>query len=433
MDYKKKYLKYKIKYIELKKQLGGEMFGKILSKVPNLFKSTPAASKPQTSAPAPTTTASLKPQTLAVPTLALRPVQLLNKMLNQKLQYPIHDGLFTVKDDQNNDILNKDLLAEVKRFINENENNISENGSYSSVFTYKEKEYTLKQIIHTNSHSNNNNNLYDFENEISILKQLVNVDSILQYIGSYINVDESIFDLYLLTAYSDFQSLKKIYSDSNIKFKTLIIKAICINLHNAIIKMHEKGIIHMDIKPDNILVNTETGDVILINFRAACNCLFFNTDNMTDGEQTIENNIIKKRIIECFIRVFDKQLVSYYYLHFRFDRAKIEKLLNENENENENKNKIFKFLKHNDLWAYGICIYYLFYREITLNCDSINSNLGEQTFAYVYAAYNGRIQSYWKPIIDIMNEEFKVIDEILVGSGVPTMSKLLPLDYQIIA
>jgi len=253
----------------------------------------------------------------------------------------------------------------------------------------------------------------------------VNISSILKYFGSYINViqnivdtSKNVFDLYLLTEYSEFPSLEK-FRIKNPSFEKDIFYNICINFYNAIKEMHGKGIIHMDIKPDNILVNPETGDVILIDFGAACNCFNKCNEGNTD-KMTIEN-----RIIRCFRKVFGEQTVSPMYLHFRINKEEIQKLMNKDKST-EN---ITTLLKDNDLWAYGICIYYLFYGKNTL---PYKSSKYRKSFADVYAAYDGQVQAGWESIINTMNKEFTGIDKILNGSGVPTMSKLLPLKYDII-
>jgi len=59
----------------------------------------------------------------------------------------------------------------------------------------------------------------------------------------------------------------KLYSNPNPLLRNIILR----NIYTAIKKLHSIDIAHLDIKPENILVNPETGDIKIIDFGFSCN------------------------------------------------------------------------------------------------------------------------------------------------------------------
>lgn len=368
MDYKKKYLKYKSKYIELKKYGWANIQSQVIQS-------------------------------------------------SKTLTYPIRDELFSKYPE---------LIDKVKSFIS----NISKNKNKSSQilgeggfgivykFNFNNNYYALKQIK-----KNNNKNLYDFKNEISILKILKNIPSMLQYEGSYININirTSVFDLYLLTAYKNFPSLYDLllkpleYFTNNIIENNNIKKEIFINFYKAIKTLHEKNIIHMDIKLENILVDLKTKDVILIDFGAACNC----SGDCEGDDNNIDKMIIEKRIIKCFRNNFGNSTITSDFVDFR-----IKEMINDKDTSEK-----IELLKQNDLWAFGISIYELYTMR-----NFVNNNL---SFYEIYTSLNNKssknyLFSYIKMIEIKENFEIinKYLDDSLDDSKIPTMEVLLPFNRE---
>jgi serine/threonine protein kinase len=78
--------------------------------------------------------------------------------------------------------------------------------------------------------------------------------------------DEDTDFYYILTDYVDMKEYKVL--DLRI-FDPELIK----NIYKAITNLHKLGVAHLDIKPQNILVNSQTKHVILIDFGGSCNSI----------------------------------------------------------------------------------------------------------------------------------------------------------------
>jgi serine/threonine protein kinase len=68
-----------------------------------------------------------------------------------------------------------------------------------------------------------------------------------------------------LTDRPENSSAKDLFSGTSLKK----IKRLCLNLFEGLACLHERGIAHRDIKPDNILIDPNTGAVKVCDFGSA--------------------------------------------------------------------------------------------------------------------------------------------------------------------
>jgi serine/threonine protein kinase len=144
------------------------------------------------------------------------------------------------------------------------------------------------------------------EREIQILKYIKD-DSFCEknslcYRGYQI-VDDT---YYILTDYAGEE-----YKPLNIENGEVDIKVIE-NIYEAIRNLHKKGVAHLDIKPDNILVNKNNHEIILIDFGISCNYIKENK-NENIKENKNENMVFcpsNKKELKCTTQFLDYRLLK---------------------------------------------------------------------------------------------------------------------------
>jgi serine/threonine protein kinase len=125
-------------------------------------------------------------------------------------------------------------------------------------------------------------------------------------------------------------------------------KRILRNIHTAILELHSIYIAYLDIKPKNILVNPNTGDIKIINFGFSCNSV-----NLEEIEEIDEN------AVECLRReYFGTRMYMDCRLFYKMNiLAEKQRFLLEIYRDLENFTITIDDYKKADLWAFGIiCI-----------------------------------------------------------------------------
>ena len=129
-------------------------------------------------------------------------------------------------------------------------------GSFGSVSKIKNKVtnkiYALKQIP---LNGVNNEKLASIENEANILSKLSH-KNIINYYGSY--KDEKFFNIFM--EYCEGSDLRKLINDfrsHNHPIPKYIVNYIIKEITNGIKEIHDKNLIHRDLKPDNILITND--------------------------------------------------------------------------------------------------------------------------------------------------------------------------------
>jgi serine/threonine protein kinase len=201
--------------------------------------------------------------------------------------------------------------------------------------------------------------------------------------------DENFY--YILTDYVD----RNEYRELSFIFDQELIK----NIYKAITNLHKLGVAHLDIKPNNILVNPKTKHVILIDFGGSCNSIndidydeiysfLMDESNAIDGFNHNDVLIFLDEIgcnsaddLEFLDKTDFDKLIG--HMHDKVARKKLIKLLNNDEPQMScpNLNKNIKLVRTNnyvdlrllkkfeerkkitmtdfmnaDLWAFGIIV-----------------------------------------------------------------------------
>lgn len=122
----------------------------------------------------------------------------------------------------------------------------------------------IKQMPITNDVEGITKTIYSYKNELDILQKLSKLRC--KYTCCYVNhqfYNDSIYIIYTLK-YTE--TLDKIFNSSE-DIKSNTIK----NLICGLKFLHKNNISHLDIKPENIVVNPNTGDINYIDFGGSCN------------------------------------------------------------------------------------------------------------------------------------------------------------------
>ena len=137
-------------------------------------------------------------------------------------------------------------------------------GSSSTVFLglhKKTKERVAVKKIDTVSYRNKSEALLRFKKEAEIISELSH-PNILQ-IYEVIETEDA---LYLVMEYFEGKTLKESFSEFTLNQKIFIIKEVA----SALISIHKNNIVHMDLKPGNILVKDgDSVEIRLIDFGLA--------------------------------------------------------------------------------------------------------------------------------------------------------------------
>ena len=151
------------------------------------------------------------------------------------------------KNTMNNDEINELL---------QNKQEITTNGQSSKIYTDKDNKYIIKEIQLTNWVTKE-----DIEKEYNIQTEAYNLgiapkiyNCIIENTYGYLIMDK-IENVESLTSY--YKRKNKIDND---KFENTVL-----NIKNAINKLYEKGIYHLDLHSDNILIK-ENGEIIIIDY-----------------------------------------------------------------------------------------------------------------------------------------------------------------------
>lgn len=99
------------------------------------------------------------------------------------------------------------------------------------------------------------------------------------YIVKYVAMEEGVDGLCILMEYVNGVTLEKKLTDEPAYFKkSSNIKKLLMQLAQALEALHAKGVIHLDIKPENVMLDKITNDVVLIDLGF---CLSHSYDNTT--------------------------------------------------------------------------------------------------------------------------------------------------------
>ena len=184
---------------------------------------------------------------------------------------------------ENMDELSKNKIMEIIEKI-ENKNFMKlkpiGEGSYGKVYNYNDL-IAVKEI-------NIENNEEDIEREIEILKFIKKSNCskyFLCYRGSLRLNDK----YYILTNYKNKNIYISLYNTIINKRYKLNIKKIIENIYTAIKELHNIGVAHLDIHSGNILVNTQTNEITIIDFGASCNAIIIESNDNKVLCPTIEN------------------------------------------------------------------------------------------------------------------------------------------------
>ncbi len=108
-----------------------------------------------------------------------------------------------------------------------------------------------------------------FINEAKLYKKISHPNIVKIYDVGFVKDEEKGVEVpYLIMRYIKGKSLKKIIDDNGPLKLTTIFK-VSKNVLSALDAIHQRGVIHRDIKPGNIIIEDETGEGILIDFGLA--------------------------------------------------------------------------------------------------------------------------------------------------------------------
>jgi serine/threonine protein kinase len=138
---------------------------------------------------------------------------------------------------------------------------------------YEHEEKYIYKVTELNLNTEFNNNIGEFEREVKTLGKLQKMcgNRIICMVHHYKQKNHSKEkDYYGIIVFEKFSSVTDMitFSEQPQEFPILI-KAYE-NLILGLQVLHENGVAHLDIKPDNVLINAENGDIMYIDFGSSC-------------------------------------------------------------------------------------------------------------------------------------------------------------------
>ena len=223
--------------------------------------------------------------------------------------------------------------------------NIIGGGANGTVYRtdYNDKKYAVKRI------SNNN---VEYKLLAHTLDESKNCSEKIVCFKGYFTFEghiSTIKYIYIVTEYNDeFKDFGDQMNSSNNKNKYLI--TWIQPLYEAIQEIHEKQMIHRDIKWDNVIVNNDLTQIKLIDFDSAC--IKFKRQSLATNLDTDNIPLTTKynqnvRNLECKIDFKGSPLFmnpKYYQLTYK----------------PENNDTLIDEMKNIDLWAFGLFIFRFF-------------------------------------------------------------------------
>lgn len=156
-----------------------------------------------------------------------------------------------------------DILGDPEDY---SEINLIGKGSFGKVYQFKKKSGSGSIVVKVIKKIRESDKFV--EQEISVLKKLRRVCS--RYVLCYIGAFEDSKNYYILTEYlGDYITLYE-YRERNYELTKQDKETIIQNLVLGLQLIHSNGIAHRDIKPDNIMINSQTLDIKYIDFGGGC-------------------------------------------------------------------------------------------------------------------------------------------------------------------
>ena len=163
-----------------------------------------------------------------------------------------------------------------------------------------DKYYALKEIPSKRRHS--------FLAEVENLKRVKGTKNVIEYVDSF---SPTIFKYYIVMEYFDGDLLDKFYLSPSQTYSVVI------TLFSTVIDLHNKGLIHADLKPRNILYNKDRDELRIIDFESMCEkgskCLRVNTP-LYQPPEIINLFSLTKELQTQFIDDYDMRLMDNYAL-----------------------------------------------------------------------------------------------------------------------
>ena len=111
---------------------------------------------------------------------------------------------------------------------------------------------------------------------------LMGKDIVSPYVVKYVAINNDADGLYILMKYVNGDSLeKKLSQEPEYFHKKKNIKKLLMQLSQALTELHKRGIVHLDVKPENILLTKTTNDVVLIDLGFCISNSYDNTAGCT--------------------------------------------------------------------------------------------------------------------------------------------------------
>ena len=86
------------------------------------------------------------------------------------------------------------------------------------------------------------------------------------FVPKYVSIEDDADGLYILMEYVNGVTLEeKLSAEPEFFHKRQNVKKLLVQLSQALQVLHKRGIVHLDIKPENILLTKTTNDVVLVD------------------------------------------------------------------------------------------------------------------------------------------------------------------------